>query len=365
MIASRSVLPRDRWMMILDRYLRASVLVRLALVSLVFTGVFAAYAAAVFLSRAASGLMKPEFVLELVALKAVIALEVILPIALYAAVILSVARLRRSEEATAMQAVGFGNKDLALALAPLFIVVALGVGFLSLSVRPDTYTRLYELRREAEAAFDLSDIEAGQFYSEPEGNRVVFAGSLRAGAMKDVFVWDREGDKDWVILADELVRGAQREERATVKAKNLRVYRIDGDGTSLELQLGTTTTDVNLGVPRVGSYKRKAERTKALANSDRPEDVAEFQWRLSRVLSTLMLAFLALRVAGFTGSRRGAVTTVLVWVSVCVVYQLVSLSARSWVKEGVVGPIPGVWWVDGVVLLLLVSVRGRRLRRRS
>ncbi|NRA95218.1 MAG: hypothetical protein HRU14_03315, partial [Planctomycetes bacterium] len=52
-------------------------------------------------------------------------------------------------------------------------------------------------------------------------------------------------------------------------------------------------------------------------------------------------------------------------VSVCVVYQLVSLSARSWVKEGVVGPIPGVWWVDGVVLLLLVSVRGRRLRRRS
>ena len=67
MIASRSVLPRDPWMMILDRYLRASVLVRLALVSLVFTGVFTAYSAAVFLSRAAAGLMKPEFVVELVA----------------------------------------------------------------------------------------------------------------------------------------------------------------------------------------------------------------------------------------------------------------------------------------------------------
>ncbi|NRA98184.1 MAG: LptF/LptG family permease, partial [Planctomycetes bacterium] len=302
-------------MMILDRYLRASVLLKLALVSLVFTGVFAAYSAAVFLSRAAAGLMKPEFVLELVALKAVIALEVILPIALYAAVILSVARLRRSEEATAMQAVGFGNKDLALALAPLFIVVALGVGFLSLSVRPDTYTRLYELRREAEAAFDLSDIEAGQFYSEPEGNRVVFAGSRSADAMKDVFVWNRKGDEDWVIRADELVRGAQLEESAKVEAKNLRLYKIDGDGMSVGPVIGSIKTGLNLGVPRGGSQKRKAKGTTALANSDLPEEVAEFQWRVSRVLSTLMLAFLALRVAGFTGSRWGAVTTVLVWIS--------------------------------------------------
>ena len=365
MIASRSVLPRDPWMMILDRYLRASVLVRLVLVSLVFTGVFTAYSAAVFLSRAAAGLMKPEFVVELVALKAVIALEVILPIALYVSVVLAVAKLRRSEEATAMQAVGFGERDLALALAPLFVLVALGVGFLSLSVRPDTYTRLYELRREAEMAFDLAGVEAGRFYSGPDGQRVVFAGSLDAAALKGVFVWNREGDKDWVIRADELVRGPQLGGRSTVGAQNLRIYKLDARGASLEAHLGSGTTDVGFGVFRPMPYRRKAAGTKALARSERAEDVAEFQWRASRVLSTLMLAFLALRVAGFTGRRRGAVSTGLVWISVCVVYQLLSLAARSWVKEGVVGSIPGLWWVDGLLLLLLLVVREQRGRDRS
>lgn len=362
MIASRSVLPRERCVMILDRYLRAGVLLRLVLVSVVFTGVFAAYEVAVFLSRAAVGLMKPEFVLELVLLKAVIALEVILPIALYAGVLLTIARLRRSEEATAMQAVGFGAKDLVLAMAPLFVVVALVVGFLSLSVRPDTYTRLYELRREAEAAFDFSGIEAGRFYSGPDGNRVVFAASGDSKAMKDVFIWNRESDRDLVIRARELVRGESNEGRAELAVRDMRIYELDDRGVSYEGQVGSLTTTVDFGGLATIGYKRKAAGTKALARSERPEDVAEFQWRASRALSTLMLGLLALQVAGFTRHRRGGVVTALVWISVCVVYQLLGLTARSWVKEGVVGSIPGIWWVDILLLLLLIVRLGGRPR---
>ena len=46
-------------------------------------------------------------------------------------------------------------------------------------------------------------------------------------------------------------------------------------------------------------------------------------------------------------------------------------TSQPWVKDGVVGPMPGMWWVDAVFLILLilgypwddVRTRGRRARR--
>ncbi|MCA9322489.1 MAG: LptF/LptG family permease, partial [Planctomycetes bacterium] len=155
------------------------VLMRFLVVSGVLSAIFAGYSLAQYLSRAASGLVKPEFVLRLVALKTLIATEIVVPIALYAAVLFGVESLRRHEETTALQAVGFGPRQAANALAPLFLSVAILVAILSLWVRPKAYAASYDIRLVAEAAFDLLDIEPGRFYDDSEGNWVAFAGGKR------------------------------------------------------------------------------------------------------------------------------------------------------------------------------------------
>jgi lipopolysaccharide export system permease protein len=238
---------------------------------------------------------------------------------------------------------------------PLFVLVAVTVAIVSLWVRPETYDSLYRLRSRAEAAFDFSGIEAGRFYTGADGNRVVYVGKVDGGRMERVFIWNREEPEDMIIRAKSLVRFDGEDARAKLIVSDVRIYRGDGDGWGFEGEAGSLETSVDFGGLAPIGYKRKAASTQALAKSDHPADVAEFQWRVTRPLSALLLGFLALRVAGFAATIRRRLLSVILVVTVCVVYNLLTLTARSWVKDGAIGPMPGLFWVDGGLLLYLAS----------
>lgn len=360
-------------MLILDRYIVAGVVKRLVVVMLVLSGVFATYAAAVFLSKAASGLLAPEAIVKLVFLKVVIAAEVVVPISLYVAVILTFERLHRTRETTAMAAGGFSPRQTAMGLLTAFVVVALVVGGLTMIGRPRAYTAMYDLRREAEAAFDLSSIDAGRFYPDADGERVVFVEAVRArgDVMQGVFVWvDQEGDSILMLSAREAERVADAPDGGgRVELRNLSVYEMDENGLRLRGEAGTVAAEVGLGKIAPVGYKRKAATTAYLACSDDEEDRAEFQWRVSRPFSVLILGFLALRMSRRPLRSGRSFWRVVLTIGACVGYFMLSITARNQVKDGVVGAFPGMWWVDVAFALLLLSGfpwdRVRPMRRRS
>ncbi|MFN3919045.1 MAG: LptF/LptG family permease, partial [Methylohalobius sp.] len=131
-------------------------------------------------------------------------------------------------------------------------------------------------------------------------------------------------------------------------------YELDFGGradVSLRFQQLTLVQD---GAAKPPGYRSKSAATLELWDSKDPKDLAELQWRLSRPGSTVLLALLAIplsRTAPRTG-RYGR--TVLAVVMFAVYYNLVGL-AKTWVKEGVVGAVPGVWWPD-VLLLGLAGI---------
>lgn len=355
-------------MTILARYLTTRVVIHFLVVVAVFTTVFVAYSLAVSLSRAAAGLLRPEFVLRIVLMKAVIAADVILPVALYAAVALAMARLRRSGETTGMLTGGFGPGNAGIALTPLFLLVAVAVGAVSLWLRPATYAEVYQLRVRAESAFDLTGLEGGRFYPDADGNRVVWVESVEGRRLRRVFIWNRQDDrKALVIHADDILRLDSEEGRATLAVGGIHVYKQDRDEWSLVGEAGSLTTGVDFGGVAPVGYKRKAATTWELAGSGAAEDVAELQWRLSRPLSALLLGFLALRTAGMVVRFRGAFAGSVLVIAGGLVYELATLTARNWVKDGDVGAWPGLWWVHGAMVLLLLLPRrapGRGARSR-
>jgi lipopolysaccharide export system permease protein len=95
-------------------------------------------------------------------------------------------------------------------------------------------------------------------------------------------------------------------------------------------------------------YRLKAAPTVQLTRSSDPEEIAEAQWRLSTPVSTVLLGFLGL-VLSRTSPRRGKYSRVFLAIVVYAIYYNVSLLARHWVEQGVVGTIPGVWWVHSLV----------------
>jgi len=344
--------------LILERYFVSGVTRRVLVVMLVLAGVFAAYATAVFLSRAASGLLEPDAIVKLVFLKVVIASEVILPISLYIAVILTFERMHRTQETTAMAAGGFSPRQTALGMLSLFVVLALIVGVLTMIGRPRAYIEMYALRQEAEAAFDLGSIDAGKFYPDSDGERVVFVESVRPGGeeMRGVFVWVDQGPSTLVLNASAAERLEDDPDgNARVQLRDLSVYEIDDEGARLRAEAGSVAAEVGLGKLAPVGYKRKAASTAYLASSDDAEDRSEFQWRVSRPFSVLILGFLALGMSRRPLRSGRSFWRVVLTIGACVAYFLLSIAARDKVKDGLVGAIPGMWWVDVAFALLLVA----------
>ena len=92
-----------------------------------------------------------------------------------------------------------------------------------------------------------------------------------------------------------------------------------------------------------------------LASSQRPSDIAELQWRLSTPLATILLALLAVPLAR-TSHRQARYTGAAVAVVVYAVMFSLSAMARTWVEQGTVAPIPGIWWVYGIGAVLLSAL---------
>ncbi|MEZ5597896.1 MAG: LptF/LptG family permease [Pseudomonadales bacterium] len=108
-----------------DRYVAGAVGRPFLGVVVLLVGVFVAYSLARFLGEANEGLLSAQAVMRLAALKTVIALEVLLPIALYIGCIVGLGRLYSDWEVVAFRAGGVAETRLMLPAMLLATVIAL------------------------------------------------------------------------------------------------------------------------------------------------------------------------------------------------------------------------------------------------
>ena len=95
----------------------------------------------------------------------------------------------------------------------------------------------------------------------------------------------------------------------------------------------------------------------ALRHSSLPKDRAEFQWRLTRPLATLLLGTLAVPLSR-TKPRQGRYSKAVWAIVLYALYFNLTGIAKSWVKDGVVGAIPGLWWPEALLLIAIFVMMG-------
>ena len=343
--------------LILDRYLIREVARPLLAVFVILLIVFAGISAADFLAGAATGILKADTVAALVLLKTIIAMEVLLPFALYVTVVVGLGRLHGDHEMTAMATCGYGQRRVQRALTLLFAVIAVLVASLSIWGRPMAYDRTYRIQARAEASFDLADLKAGQFYQSPDGDRVLLVDELdsRGKVMKGVFLWIDRGDEDLVLTAGEARRAdGGREGPHRMIFRDLQAYTLERKRGSVALSAQELVYDLAPEAIAPATYKRKAASTAQLLDSRQPRDIGELQWRLSRPLSALLLGFLASRI-GRARPRRDRYGRLTMAAIIYIAYYQVSIVARTWVEQGTVGRFPGLWWVDALLGAMLLA----------
>ena len=346
--------------MIIDRYIIREIIKPTVAVCAILVFIFGCYMATRFLVDALSGQLPGTTVIILILLRIAVALEVLLPTTLYLSVVVALGRLYKDSEMTALFACGV---SMGRVLRPVFytaVMIAVIVASLSLFIRPWAYRQYYRIKTQAEAHFDLTRMNEGTFYEIENGARVIYAEEVdhQQDEAGRVFIRTERDDTIQVIFAR---RANQSMDQAS--GKQILVFSdgylyeffrtgIEGRVIQFEQSAMPLEPKENLRL----KYRVKAASTGALARSDESEEIAEFQWRLSMPLATVLLALIGVPLSR-SSPRHGKYAKIATAVVIFAIYYNLSALTKKWVERGTLDTLPGIWWIQlllaGLLLILL------------
>jgi lipopolysaccharide export system permease protein len=355
--------------LIIDRYISFEIarpfVSGLGLLTLIFIG----YSAAVQLQLAASGKMELLTAFKLVGLNTLVTLEVLMPSALFFSVLAAVGRLYRDAEMNALYAAGISRARILEAVFKLAAIVAILTGIISIVGRPWAYRESYRLEAEAAARFDLKRMSSGQFVTM-EGSDYTFIADdldLERGLHKGVFLqrdYEDEARAEIIVAESAALPILNPEQALTAEFFNGYNYLLD-ESKSVDVTLKFKRMEIRLENQELQErYRRKAETTVALAGSGEPKDIAEYQWRITTPMATLLLALMAVPL-GRSAPRESRFRSF--FLALAIYIGLLSLTAvmRTGIEQGTFPRVPGLWSAHVVTaLLLILLVNPPRLPRR-
>lgn len=349
-------------MTIIRRYLFRETLltVTAVVVILVLTtvGVFIADA----LGDVARGRIPADILANQVALRLLSALTVVLPLAIFIAVLMSVGRLYRDSEMAVLSACGVSPVQLIAALTGLIVVLALIATALTLYISPWAVSTARAQKAEAQSRISVAGLQAGRFQELPSGRGVVYVASLEPDGQRfgDVFVQTDRGDRQDVVRA---ASGYQYRDEATGER-----YIALQNGTRTEGEPGQRNyrvieferNDLRLPSPEDArpSLKLGAVPTLELLAEPTPVNLAELHWRLAPPFALIILILLAFSLAR-TRPREGLFGRILFGAVVYVAYANLLGVGRAWVEQERLPSAIGLWWVH----LIFAGVAGWLLYR--
>ncbi|MFQ5634003.1 MAG: LPS export ABC transporter permease LptF [Gammaproteobacteria bacterium] len=336
--------------MLVDRYLFREVSVPFLGVSGALLSIFLTYSVTTLLAKASAGLLNPGEVAYLTILKSVVALEVLLPVGVYLGIILGLGRLYSDSEVYALQSTGIGERRFLRPIIIFAVLVGLVSGFLSLVARPWAYSQVYELSAKAASSSEFDRIKPGQFYVDSSVGRTVFIESMSQDrrTMQGIFIRSRDSSGLQVASsATGYFEPLATADHHKLVLEDAYVYkRVDG-GPNVLGRFKLLSIYLRITDPQLVGYKVKAQSSLVLRERHDPRERAEFQWRLSSVLSTLLLALTAVPLSRSL-PRRGRYAKVIVALAVYALYLYLLVVSKTWVEQE---SIESIWWVPGLLAL--------------
>jgi lipopolysaccharide export system permease protein len=355
--------------LIIDRHISLEILrpfvTGLSLLVLVFIG----FSAASQLSLAAEGKLDMLTAFKLVGLNTLITLEILLPSAFFFSVLSAIGRLYRDSEMRAFYAAGVSRARILEAVFKLALMVALITGVLSIIGRPWAFRTSYELESKAAAQFDLKKMSANEFVSM-DGSDYTFIASdidLEKGLHKGVFLqkhYDGKARTEIIVAEFAAMPTLNPNQASRAHFYNGYNYLLDQEHQR-DVTLKFDELVVRLPNQEAEEkYRRKAETTENLSRSSDPKDIAEYQWRTTTPLATILLALIAVPLARSAPRESRFRNFTIALLSYIALFAMVSV-LRTFIEQGKLGAIPGLWTAYVLQLgLLILLVTQPRLKRR-
>ncbi len=312
------------------------------------------YSALALLADAESNLIPSNLLVVLIVSKTIAAFELFLPLALYITLLMGLGKLYSEQEISALHASGMSVFGLAKTLMPLIISIVVLTAIVAIFVRPWAYDLRYTAKYQAQQTYDFDHLEEGYFYENKETGQVYFTTSIneKNNVKNDIFVYQPDGDSIQVVYAQEGYHREQEDNQAPVLVfLEGTAHRLQEDGADTLVSFKQFTVLPKTKEVAPPSFKRKAASTYYLASSTDRHEVAEFQWRTTSAFKAFFLAIIAILLAK-TSPRQGRYGKLIIGVLFFFVIHAGSLIMKTWMEQGSVGAVPGMW---GIVIALIVT----------
>ncbi|HJS88628.1 MAG TPA: LPS export ABC transporter permease LptF [Steroidobacteraceae bacterium] len=343
---------------ILGRYVLREVITAWIVVMGVLLLILLANQVAEVLERAAASQFPQGVVLELIYLGMLQYLSFLVPFGLLLGIILALGRLYHDSELAAALACGIRPMTLYGPVIGLGVLLAIGLGALTLIVAPGATAQALMIRDAAIRTGQFAPLQPGTFRAFGGGNAVVYAEKVDPdGTLQNVFVERNQGPMVEVAVARQALHTVS-PDGSTQTIKLLDGERLEGVPGSVQFR-SSNYTELTIPVrvpPAHGAVTDlDAQPTAALLASPDPRRQARFQWRLSMPLMCIVLTVLAVPLARLK-PRQGRYARVWMAPVVYVIYWNLISAGQAWISRGVVPAALGLWWAHAAVVLLALAV---------
>ena len=350
--------------MIIFRYLAKELYSHLLAITMILFAIFITNKFMLYLKQVAKGHITLTVVGKLILLQIPLLLGFLLPLALFLGILLVFARLYMDHEMTVLSACGVSHYHLLRMVLTVSFLVFFFVAGLMLWFEP-----LMESYRERVFDYAIAEATIGKIIPQQfeyfGDSRVFYAENInrQKKMMDNVFFATKgklnsNGVHNWDVT---IAKVAQEQTRKTgdqflVFNNGARYLGTPGlaDFETVHFDQYGIRPQLEEGHLKVWPKSASTLELWNIRETNRSA-AAELQWRIAMPISVLILSLLAFPLSR-VNPRQGKFTLLLPAVLLYMVYGDLLFLGRAWIKKGHVSPELGLWWVHGLMVLIVIVV---------
>jgi lipopolysaccharide export system permease protein len=319
------------------------------------------------LGRAARGDQSEAVLYVLLGYQMMAKIDILLPLAFYLGILLTLSRWYRDSEMTVLAACGVGVMHFLKPVTWLALVCGLAVLIGAFYVTPLAARRIEQVKLENSQRTEPGLISPGVFTEAQGAGRIVYAEkAAKNGDLEGIFVSSMEQGRQGVLIAKSgqpFTDGKTGDKFLALRdgvlydgEPGMADYRILEFGTyslRIEPKKLTEAPVPTAGLPTLNLLSQYSDRNVG----------AELHWRLGKTIALFVLMLFAVAIS-YTDVRRGQMSNLFAAIVVYFVYSNLLGVGETMLQNGRVPLSLGLWWVHGVMALVAAYLLWQRAHNR-
>lgn len=343
--------------MILSRYLTKEIFKSQITILFILLLIFVTQQLVRVLGSAANGNVPPDLILSLLGFGMPTMAQLMLPLCLFLAILLTFGRLYAESEITVMRSCGVGQGLLIKVVLLLSVLTASLAAYNTFWLSPWSIKQQTSILQDAKSNPRVDILSEGQFIPSPTGDFVLFISKIADDKINDVFMFQvkpRGNVKPSVLVAEKgefqslpngdqhlNLQNSQRYE-GSAALPDMKVTHFD----EYQAYLGHKESDFD-------QEEAQSQTIVELFNSDNPKAKAELHWRFALVFAVPLMALIAIPLSR-VNPRQGKFDKILPALLLYLIYFLAQSALKS---AGGSGKLNASFFMELVnILFLLLAI---------